>query len=102
MTPEFHKNPIKFRYIYCTSRSTNKNVNITLHNMFKKIYGFLKYKFKMFSYFWSIDNSLEVLDKLNFLPHKIQVFFENLFNNISINCLLGVYKNIFDLFYITR
>lgn len=101
MMPKFHKVPVKFRFICCTSKSVNKNFNLTLQKFLKQVYGFLKFKFKNTSYFWSIDNSYEVLKKLNFIPNRVQVFdFESLFSNIPINILYKSIKDILDLFSI--
>lgn len=101
LTPKFHKNPVKFRPICCTSKSIVKNYSVHLQLLLKKIYDFLKFKFKNSSYFWSIDNSLEVINNIHIKPTTVQVFdFENLFNNIPIDLLYNVLRDIFDLFSI--
>lgn len=46
LTPEFHKNPIKFRYIDCNSRVIGESFNVKFQELFKRIYGFLNFKFK--------------------------------------------------------
>lgn len=101
LTPKFHKNPVKFRFICCTTNSIGKCFNIQLQNVLKQIYGFLKFKYKNSSYFWIIENSLDVLNRLPENPHSVQSYdFENLFNNIPINLLSNILHFIFDTFFI--
>lgn len=90
MTPKFSKTPVKFRFICSISKNINRNFNIVLQNLLKKKCDFPKCKLKNSSYFLSVDNGFEVLDKMYFIPRFIQIFdFINLFNNIiRIRCMM--------------
>lgn len=101
MTPKFHKTPVKFRFICCNSIGIGKSFNVKLQNFLKKIYGFLKFKYKNSSYFWCLDNSFELLSCLNDSCNSFYTYdFENLFSNIPIDLLYTTLKNIFDEFHI--
>lgn len=102
MTPKFHKDPIGFRFICSTVNSIGRIFSIHLQNYLKKIYGFLKFKYRNTKYFWSIDNSREVIDALsNTNTVSLQTYdFNNLFTSIPIDLLYEALRNIFDFFKI--
>ncbi len=68
-TSKQHKNPYKFRFIAGASKSTTKQISVELSLGLKcikeqfKRYCNVIYRRTGISYFWSIDNSLEVVDK---------------------------------------
>ena len=69
-TSKQHKNPYKFRFIAGASHCTNKTISIevalalkSIKTQFKNHCAVIK-KNSGLSYFWSIDNSVEFLDKL--------------------------------------
>lgn len=102
MTPKFHKNPVGFRFICSTVNSIGRIFGVRLQNYLKKIYGFLKFKYRNKKFFWSIDNSKEIIEAINELkPNTLQTYdFNNLFTNIPINLLYEALKSIFDFFRI--
>ena len=103
LTPKFHKNPVKFRYICSTVNSIGRCFSVRLCDYLKRIYGFLKNKFKNTSYFWIIENSNDVVFSLKHIPvpESFNCYdFENLFSNISIDLLYTTLKNIFVTFEI--
>ena len=84
------------------SQFYNISYNNKLQYYLKLTYDFLKNKFKNYSHFWSVDNSLDVVNKLKGMniPTSVQVFdFENLFCNIPIDLL---YENILQLFNLSN
>ena len=71
--PKLHKKPFKFRFISASSKCTTTKISVLLTcalSKFKEI--IVNYCFKAYehtgvngvNYFWSVKNSLEVLDKL--------------------------------------
>lgn len=69
----------------------------------KRIYGLLKIKFKNVSYFWIIDNSIEVFKKIGSInfAHWFYTFdFESIFSNIPADLLYNTLKELFDAFHI--
>ena len=71
MVPKFHKRPYKYRFIAGASNATTKRLAIDVNlclKLIKKIHkGYCKsiHNRNGYNYFWSVDNSREVLDKLN-------------------------------------
>ena len=70
MNPKFHKRPYKYRFIAGASKAVTKelavDVNLCL-NLIKSIHkGYCKSIFNRtgYNYYWSVDNSKEVIDKL--------------------------------------
>lgn len=95
-TPKFHKSPVKFRFVCCTSNSIGKDANVVLQKYLKDIFVFLKNKY--IEKCWIIDNSLDVTKAIKESDIKsVQTFdFENLFTNIPIEKLREVLMIIFD------
>ena len=71
MIPKFHKKPERYRFIAGVSNATTKRLAIDVNlclKLIKKIHkGYCKsiYNRNGYNYFWRVDNSREVLDKLN-------------------------------------
>ena len=69
--PKLHKKPFKFRFISASSKCTTTKISVLLTSAlskFKEIivnYCIKAYEHTGVNYFWSIKNSLEVLDKLH-------------------------------------
>ena len=69
MIPKFHKRPYKYRFIAGASNATTKRLAIDVNlclKLIKKIHkGYCNsiYNRNGYNYFWSVDNSREVLDK---------------------------------------
>jgi hypothetical protein len=83
-TSKQHKSPYKFRFIAGASHCYNKSISIeislalkTIKNHFKNYCAVIK-KNSGLSYFWSIDNSIEFLSKLDhikkLIPLKRMIF----------------------------
>ena len=70
MIPKFHKRPYRYRFIAGASNATTKRLAIDVNlclKLIKKIHkGYCEsvYNRNGYNYFWSVDNSKEVLDKL--------------------------------------
>ena len=109
-TSKQHKNPYKFRFIAGASHCTNKTISVDVALALKCIKTQLKNycavikKNSGFNYFWSIDNSIEFLNKLSDIPiaDSIATFdFSTLYTNLPIDSiyeslerlLLKMFKN---------
>ena len=87
MILKFHKGPYKYRLIAGASNATTKRLAIDVNlclKLIKKVHkGYCKsiYNRNGYNYFWSVDNSKEVLDKLTLLRrmdvHRKKVFCKN-------------------------
>ena len=71
MITKFHKRPYKYRFIAGASNTTTKRLAIDVNLCLKltrkihKGYCISIYSRNGYNYFWSVDNSKEVLDKLD-------------------------------------
>ena len=92
-TSKQHKNPYKFRFIAGASHCTNKTISLELSlalrcikNHFKNYCNVIK-KNNGLSYFWSIDNSMEFLQKINDidLADSVETYdFSTLYTNLPL------------------
>ena len=68
--PKLHKKPFKFRFISASSKCTTTKLSVLLTSALSKLkelimnYCNKAYEHNGINYFWSVKNSLEVLDKL--------------------------------------
>ena len=69
--PKLHKKPFKYRFISASSKCSTTHISVLLTQALTTIKNFvIKYCNKSYentgvNYFWSVKNSLEVLDKYN-------------------------------------
>ena len=69
--PKLHKKPFKFRFISASSKCTTTKISVLLTSALSKFkelivnYCTKAYEHSGVNYFWSVKNSLEVLDKLH-------------------------------------
>lgn len=103
MIPKFHKRPYKYRFIAGASSATTKKLSIDVNlclKLIKKIHkGYCKtiYNRNGYNYFWSVDNSTEVLDKLSKVnnPSSIHTYdFSTLYTNLPLDL---VKKELFEM-----
>ena len=103
MIPKFHKRPYKYRFIAGASNATTKKLSIDVNlclKLIKKCHkGYCKtiYNRNGYNYFWSVDNSREVLDKLNNVnnPSAIHTYdFSTLYTNLPLDL---VRKELFEM-----
>ena len=93
-TSKQHKNPYKFRFIAGASHCTNKTISLEvalalrcIKTHFKNYCGVIR-KNTGLNYFWSIDNSVEFLQKLSDLDtaDSIETFdFSTLYTNLPLD-----------------
>ena len=68
--PKLHKNPFKFRFISASSKCTTTKISVLLTSILTTVKNFIinycnkAYTNSGVNYFWSVKNSLDVLDKL--------------------------------------
>ena len=68
--PKLHKNPFKFRFISASSKCTTTKISVLLTSILTTIKNFIinycnkAYNNSGVNYFWSVKNSLDVLDKI--------------------------------------
>lgn len=123
--PKLHKNPFKFRFISASSKCTTTNISVLLTTALTTIKELIiKYCNKAYecngtNYFWSVKNSLEVLDKLHAFdkpfesvdsydfstlyttfPHNlIKQKFSSLINGLLMNLIASIFVvTVLDLF----
>ena len=106
--PKLHKNPFKFRFIagarLCTTKPLSVIVNLGLKVIKDnfRVYCNAIRRNSGFSYFWSINSTLEFIHKINQVTvHSLQVFdFSTLYTNIDqskiLEHLFAVFKLIFN------
>ena len=103
MIPKFHKRPYKYRFIAGASSATTKKLSIDVNlclKLIKKIHkGYCKsiYNRNGYNYFWSVDNSVDVLEKLNRVnnPSSIHTYdFSTLYTNLPLDL---VKKELFEM-----
>ena len=76
--PKLHKKPFKFRFISASSKCTTTKISVLLTTAFSKFkeliinYCNKAYEHSGVNYFWSVKNSLEVLDKLHAFDKPVQ------------------------------
>ena len=108
MIPKFHKRPYKFRYIAGAKFATTKPLSIQVVKCLK----YLKCTHKRycdtiklrtgFNYYWSVDNSLEVVDKINNLSKVTSVHsfdFSTLYTNLPLDQVCSELYFIIDLHF---
>ena len=103
MNPKFHKRPYKYRFIAGASKAVTKNLAIDVNlclKLLKNVHkGYCKSIFNRtgFNYYWSVDNSNEVINKLRNIdnPSAIHTYdFSTLYTNLPLEL---VRDEIFDL-----
>ena len=103
MIPKFHKRPYKYRFIAGAKSATTKKLAIDVNlclKLMKKIHkGYCKtiYNRNGYNYFWSVDNSTDVLDKLSRVnnPSSVHTYdFSTLYTNLPLEL---VKKELFDM-----
>ena len=68
--PKLHKNPFKFRFISASSKCSTTRISVLLTSALTTIKNLVInfsnkcYEYSGINYFWSVKNSVEVLDKL--------------------------------------
>lgn len=76
--PKLHKKPFKFRFISASSKCTTTKISVLLTSALSKLKELItNYCNKAFehngvNYFWSVKNSLEVLDKLHAFDKPVE------------------------------
>ena len=76
--PKLHKKPFKFRFISASSKCTTTKISVLLTTALSKFkeliinYCNKAYEHSGVNYFWSVKNSLEVLDKLHAFDKPVQ------------------------------
>ena len=103
MNPKFHKRPYKYRFIAGASKAITKDLAIDVNlclKLLKNIHkGYCKTIFNRtgFNYYWSVENSKEVIDKLNNInnPSAVHTYdFSTLYTNLPLE---SVKEEIFEL-----
>ena len=94
MIPKFHKRPYKYRFIAGASNATtkqlSKDVNLCL-KLIKKVHkGYCKaiQSRNGYNYYWSVDNTNDVIDRLNNVkkPSSIHTYdFSTLYTNLPLD-----------------
>ena len=108
MIPKFHKRPYEYRFIAGASNATTKRLAIDVNlclKLIKKIHkGYCKsiYNRNGYNYFWSVDNSKEVLDKLNNVnnPSSIHTYdFSTLYTNLPLDLVRNELFEMIDRYF---
>ena len=103
MNPKFHKRPYKYRFIAGASNAVTKDLAVDVNlclKLMKKIHkGYCKSIFNRtgYNFYWSVDNSNEVLDKLKNVNNPSSVYsydFATLYTNLPLE---SVRDEIFEL-----
>ena len=103
MNPKFHKRPYKYRFISGASNAITKDLAVDVNlclKLLKNVHkGYCKSIFNRtgFNYYWSVDNSKEVIDKLRNInnPSAIHTYdFSTLYTNLPLEL---VRDEIFEL-----
>ena len=95
-TSKQHKNPYKFRFIAGASRCTNKTISKEvalalkhIKTQFKNYCNVIKKRTGL-NFFWSIDNSVELIQKISDVDvaFSIKTFdFSTLYTNLPLKCI---------------
>ena len=102
-TSKQHKDPYKFRFIAGASHCYNKQIAVDLSLALKCIkihfrnYWKVIQKRKGISFFWSVDNSLEFIDKISDIKtaHSIKTFdLSTLYTNLPLDVIYGSLKSL--------
>ena len=108
MNPKFHKRPYKYRFIAGASKAITKelavDVNLCLKLIKKAHKGYCKtiYNRTGYNYFWSVDNSKEVIDKLNKIKNPLSVHtydFSTLYTNLPLEIVKDELFEIIDRYF---
>ena len=108
MNPKFHKRPYKYRFIAGASKAISKelsiDVNLCLKLVKKAHKGYCKtiYSRTGYNYFWSVDNSKEVIDKLNHVvnPSSIHTYdFSTLYTNLPLELVRDELFEMIDRYF---
>lgn len=95
--------PVGFRFICSTVNSIGRPFGVRLQVLLKRIFGFLKFKFRNSSFFIVLDNSTELIDRCKGFSNfqVVDSFdFDNLFTSIPIELLFETLLDIFSIFCI--
>ncbi len=108
MLPKFHKRPYKYRFIAGAKFATTK----TLAEQVVHCLKFIKNTHKRYcdtikkrtgvNYYWSVDNSLEVVDKINTMNNVTSVHsfdFSTLYTNLPLDLVFSELCFIIDLHF---
>ena len=108
MNPKFHKRPYKYRFIAGASKAVTKElavyVNLCL-NLIKSIHkGYCKSIFNRtgYNYYWSVDNSKEVIDKLRNINNPTAVYsydFSTLYTNLPLELVKSEIFELIDKYF---
>ena len=101
-TVKFHKNPPKPRFIAGAAKCPTRIAATDLSLIFKEIVNKLKTycsgikKFSNFNPYWSVNNSLQVIDSLTMVSAKrIESFdFATMYTNLSLNVVFDNLKTV--------
>ena len=102
-TSKQHKDPYRFRFIAGASHCYNKQIAVDLSLALKCIkihfrnYCKVIQKRRGISFFWSVDNSLEFIDKISDIKtaHSIKTFdFSTLYTNLPLDVIYGSLKSL--------
>ena len=108
MILKFHKKPYKYRFIAGAKSSTTKTLSIQVVQCLKylksthKRYCNTIYRRTGVNYFWSVDNSKEVVDKLNTINKLTSIHsfdFSTLYTNLPLDLVYTELCYIIDLHY---
>ena len=108
MIPKFHKKPYKYRFIAGASNATTKKLSVDVNlclKLMKRVHkGYCKsiYSRNGYNYFWSVDNSKEVIDKLNSVknPSAIHTYdFSTLYTNLPLNLVRDELFEMIDRYF---
>ena len=108
MIPKFHKRPYKYRFIAGAKFATTKLLSVQVVQCLKYIKNTHKrycntiYKRLGINYFWSVDNSLEVVQKINTVDKMKSVHsydFSTLYTNLPLNLVYSELCYIIELHF---
>ena len=108
MNPKFHKRPYKYRFIAGASKATTKELSVDVNlclKLLKKVHkGYCKtiYNRTGFNYFWSVDNSKEVIDKLSNINNPSSVYtydFSTLYTNLPLELVRDEIFEVIDRYF---
>ena len=108
MNPKFHKRPYKYRFIAGASKAITKDLAIDVNlclKLMKNIHkGYCKSIFNRtgFNYYWSVDNSNEVINKLRNInnPSAIHTYdFSTLYTNLPLELVKDEIFELIDRYF---
>ena len=108
MNPKFHKRPYKYRFIAGASKATTKELSIDVNlclKLMKKVHkGYCKSIFNRtgFNYYWSVDNSNEVIDKLRNINNHSAIHtydFSTLYTNLPLELVRDEIFELIDRYF---